>query len=195
MDHSFVFPLLEGMVNKMPEESKPFHGRHGEVSKSQRRRDALELKSLASQLIGLSPSKLAEVPLDDSLREEIERARDIRSNVARKRQLQFVAKLLRREDPDPIVAALDSFDNEAGQLTARQHRCEAWRDRLVEDGDPAVGALLERRRDADAQAIRQLVRNARREAAKNKPPSAARSLFRVLRDLDELEPLPPPPVG
>ena len=76
-------------------------------------------------------------------------------------------------------------------MTARQHRAEAWRDRLLEEGDGAVGALLDSRRDADGQAIRQLLRNAGREAARNKPPAAARTLFRLLRELDEREPLPP----
>ena len=167
-------------------------GEHpAEVSKSQRRREALEVRSLASQLISLSPSRLAEVPLDERLRSEIERARSNKSNVARKRQLQYVAKLLRREQLDTVLDALDSFENEARQLTARQHRVEAWRDALIESGDAAAGALLDRRRDADGQAIRQLVRNARREAQNNKPPAAARSLFKLLRDLDQAEPLPP----
>ena len=161
-----------------------------EVSKSQRRREALEVRSLASQLISLSPTRLAEVPLDEQLRSEIERARSIKSNVARKRQLQYVAKLLRREETDAVLDALDSFENEARQLTARQHRVEAWRDEMIESGDAAVGALLDRRRDADGQAIRQLVRNARREARNNKPPAAARSLFKLLRELDQAEPLP-----
>ncbi len=177
------------------EEKYPAGEQPEEVSKSQRRRDALEVRSLAGQLISLSPSRLAEVPLDEQLRNEIERARSIRSNVARKRQLQYVAKLLRREDLEPVLDALDAFENEARQLTARQHRVEAWRDALVESGDAAVGALLDRRRDADGQAIRQLVRNARREAKNNKPPSAARSLFRLLRELDQDEPLPPAPAA
>ena len=183
------------MVIKNMEESKIFGETPEEVSKSQRRREALEVKSLAARLIALNPSRLAAVPLDEQLRDEIDRAKTIRSNVARKRQLQYVAKLLRRSDPEPILDTLDAFENEARQLTARQHRSEAWRDRLVESGDPAVGALMELRRDADAQAIRQLVRNARREAQKNKPPAAARSLFRLLRELDETQPLPPVPVA
>lgn len=175
------------------EDGKSFNEQTEEVSKSQRKRDAQAIKSLASKLIALSPARLAEVPLDPSLRREIESARSIKSNVARKRQLQFVAKLLRREGTEAIEETLASFDREASQLAARQHRTEAWRDQIIERGDPAVGALLERRRDTDAQAIRQLLRNARREAARNKPPAAARSLFRLLRDMDKAEPLPPLP--
>ena len=165
----------------------------GAVSKSQRKREALETVKLAKRLVALSPALLEQVPLDRALRDEIERARAIRSHVAHKRQLQYVAKLMRRDDTAPIEAALASFEFEARQITARQHRCEGWRDALVEQGDPAIGGLFEQRRDADVQALRQLVRNAQRETRLGQPPSAARALFRLLRALDEAEPLPPVP--
>lgn len=177
------------------EESKEFNDLSEEVSRSQQRREALEVKSLASRLIALPAARLARVPLDEQLRSEIEDARRMKSHGARKRQLQYVAKLMRRSDPEPILDTLESFENEARHLTARHHRSEAWRDFLLENGDRAVGSLLEKRRDADAQAIRQLLRNAAREASGNKPPAAARSLFKLLRELDEAEALPPVPAG
>jgi ribosome-associated protein len=182
------------MVVSMVEESKDFTDSAEPVSKSQRKRDAQEVRSLAARLIGLPAADLAAMPLDGGLRDEIERARAIRSHSARKRQLQFVAKMLRRESAEDIRAALDSLDESARQLNARQHRSEAWRDHLIEAGDQAIGELIELRRDADAQAIRQLLRNALREKERNKPPAAARSLFRLLRELDESAPLPPVPV-
>ena len=177
------------------DESKEFTGLPEDVSKSQRKREALEVRTIANRLIGLPPAKLAQVPLDDQLRAEIERARNIRSHVARKRQMQYVAKLLRRGDTEAVAGALAAFDDEARLANARHHRAEAWRDHLLDAGDPAVGQLLDARRDADAQAIRQLLRNARREAARNRPPAAARSLFKMLRELDEADPLPPLPAG
>jgi ribosome-associated protein len=161
------------------------------ASKSQRRRDALEVKALAARLLVLSPSLLSQLPLDDELKRAVEQARAIRSHVARKRQLQFVAKLLRRGETEPIIEAIAAFDADARQLTARQHRTEAWRDRLVGEGDPALSELLVQRPDSERQRLRQLIRKARQEAAAGKPPAAARSLFRALRDLDEIEPLPP----
>lgn len=161
------------------------------TSKSQRRRDALEVKSLASRLISLSPALLAQVPLDESSRAAIGDARRIRSNVARKRQLQFVAKLLRRSDPDPIRQALETIGADARQHSGRQHRAEAWRDHLLETGDSAISELLRQRHDADAQPLRQLMRKAHQEADAGKPPAAARALFRMLREMDEFEPLPP----
>jgi len=143
------------------------------ASKSQRRREALETKSLALELIKLNAARLGRVPLD------------------RKRQLQYVAKLLRRIDPEPIIQTLEEFDGEARQLTGRQHRSEAWRDFLLESGDHAVGVLMQQRKDVDTQALRQLIRNAQKETARGKPPASARALFRLLREMDESESLPP----
>lgn len=183
--------LPEILVNNMTESKENLDEASGFESKSQRRRDALEVKSLASRLIDLSPALLAKVPLDETQRAAIGEARRIRSNVARKRQLQFVAKLLRRGDPDPIRQALEAFGADARQLAGRQHRAEAWRDQLVGIGDPAISELLRQRHDADAQSLRQLMRKARQEAEAGRPPGAARALFRLLREMDEAEPLPP----
>jgi len=164
-------------------------------SKSQRRREALEVRSLAARLIGLRPALLAQVPLDERVSEAISEAHRIRSNVARKRQLQFVAKLLRNTDLEPIAQALQDFERAARQTSARQHRAEAWRDCLLAGGDPALGELLHQRHDSDAQLIRQLIRKARQEADRGRPPAAARALFRALREMDEREPLPAMPEG
>jgi ribosome-associated protein len=179
------------LLKNMPEIKEKFTESTEPVSKSQRRRDALELKALARDLIAMSPSRRARVPLDEPLRAAIDEARRIRSNVARKRQLQYVAKLLRHLDAEPILAAIEALENDSRQLTARHHRAEAWRDHLLESGDDAVGELLAQRRGADAQAIRQCIRKARVEAERDRPPAASRALFRLLREMEENEPLPP----
>ncbi len=160
------------------------------ISKSQRKRDAQLVKSLALELIRLSASQLARVPLEASIRDAVQEARQIRSHVAGKRQLQFIAKQLRRIDATPIRETIDSFQNQARQLRVRQHRVENWREFLLESGDAALGKLLQQRHKADGQAIRQLIRNAQREASRGKPPASSRALFRLLRDMDENEPLP-----
>ena len=161
------------------------------ISKSQRKRDAQSVKSLASELIRLSSSQLASVPLDATILAAVQQARHIRSHVAGKRQLQFIAKQLRRIDATPIRESIDSFQNKARQLRVRHHRAENWRDFLLESGDPALGQLLQQHQAADSQAIRQLMRNARGEASRGKPPASSRALFRLLRDMDENQPLPP----
>lgn len=160
-------------------------------SKSQLKRDAQETFQLGRRLVELPDAQLKALPLDSDVLEAVYFARSIRSHGARKRQLGFLAGLLRRADLEPLEAALHSLDNAARESNARHHRCEAWRDRLLEQGDQALGSLLEQRSDTDAQALRTLIRNAQREAAGAKPPAAARKLFKALRAMDERETLPP----
>jgi ribosome-associated protein len=161
------------------------------ISKSQLKRDAQAMKDLASALLDLSKSQLGKVPLDDDIRLAIQQARSFRSHGARRRQLLYLAKLIRRIDPTPIIEAVEGFHSEALALTGRQHRSEAWRDFLLEHGDMALGALLQQRTGVDAQNLRQLIRNASHELKAGKPPAASRALFRALRDMDLQQTLPP----
>jgi ribosome-associated protein len=162
-------------------------------SKSQRKRDAHALFELGRALVALDPATLQSLPLDRALREQVEFARAIKANVARKRQLQYIAKLLRRMDTGPIVEAIEAT-RLASRLQATRHHCvEAWRDCLLAEGDQALTALVANRPETDPQPLRQLLRKARREAAADRPPAAARQLFRLLREMDRAEPLPPPP--
>jgi ribosome-associated protein len=164
-----------------------------QVSKSQRKRDALAIRSLAAELLEMGDTRLRRLALDESVMRAVEEARHIRSHIAHKRQLQFVAKLLRRHDTAAIEAAIAADRAEARALHARHHRAEAWRDRLLQDGDAALSDLIAVRPGIDAQSMRQLIRRASREARNGRPPAAARSLFRMLRDLDQAEPLPAMP--
>ncbi len=161
------------------------------VSKSQLKREARARVDLGKRLAALPEGVLNQLPLDDNILEAVRFARSIKANVAKKRQFGHLGSLLQHVDTAAIDEALAARDADARQLTARHHRAEAWRDALLDGGDGALGPLLDARHDVDAQALRQLVRNGRREAAANKPPASARKLFRMLRELDEREPLPP----
>ena len=161
------------------------------ASKSQMKRDALEMKSLAARLLELSASQLRRVPLENDVLLAIGEAHKFRSHGARRRQLQYLAKLIRRTDSAVIIAAIEEIQTEARGLTARQHRAEAWRERLLQQGDTALGELLQQHSGVDMQHLRRLIRNARQEEAAGKPPVAARNLFRALRDLDVQQTLPP----
>lgn len=164
-----------------------------EPSKSQRKREAQAQFKLGRTLAELAPAVLDDLPLDPELRAAIDQARAFRSRGARKRQLGFVARLLRQRDVTALVEALAARDNTARADAARFHRVEAWRDGLLAHGDAWLAVLLERRPEADAQSLRQLVRNAARQAAAGKPPAAARKLFRALAELDRAHSLPPVP--
>lgn len=155
-------------------------------SRSQKRREALDVLALAERLVELPDGQLAAVAMPDDLRELVRDSRRITAQIARKRQLQFLAKAMRREEDDVLDAirgALDKGRDQSRRETAELHRLEAWRERLLEDGDEALAELLDQYPAADRQLVRQLVRNARLEREKQRPPRAFRELFRVLRAL------------
>ena len=155
-------------------------------SRSQQRRDALDVLALAGQLATLEPGRLAKLPVPEHLLPHIAEARRITSHIARKRQLAFLAKQMRREDDEALDAirdALDAGGEAAKQETALLHRAERWRERLLAEGDDALAELLAEFPQADRQQLRQLVRNAVEERKRNRPPKAYRELFREVRDL------------
>lgn len=161
-------------------------GEYLSPSRSQRRREALDVLALATTLAGLEPGRLARLPVPEHLLPHVADARRISSHIARKRQLAFLAKQMRREDDQVLDAIRDALDagGEAARLdTALLHRTEHWRERLLDGGDAALGELLAGHPRADRQRLRQLVRNTLDERARNKPPRAYRDLFRELREL------------
>ncbi|AKC85924.1 ribosome biogenesis factor YjgA [Pseudoxanthomonas suwonensis] len=161
-------------------------GEYLSPSRSQQRREALEVLELAEKLASLTPSQLAKLPIPEDLLPHIEQTRRITAHIARKRQLAFLAKQMRREDDETLEAIRDALDEDgvaARREVAAMHRVEAWRDRLLADGDAALAELLEEHPAADRQHLRQLVRNALEERKRNKPPRAFRELFRELRAL------------
>ena len=156
-------------------------------SRSQNRRDALDVLELAETLAGLSAAQLARLPIPDELMPHIRETQRITSYGARKRQTAFLAKQMRKRDDAEIDAIRDAMskDGEAARReTAALHRVEALRDALLGfEGDAAMTELLAEHPHADRQHLRQLVRNAHEERKRNKPPHAFRELFRELKDL------------
>jgi ribosome-associated protein len=110
-------------------------------------------------------------------------ARGIRSHSARRRHLQYLGKLMRAVDPEPIEQALDALHQHRRGSAEAFHQLERWRERLLQEGDPAIQALLDTYPDGDRQLLRQLIRQHRRELKAGKPPTASRKLFRYLREL------------
>jgi len=161
-------------------------GEYRDISRSENRRQALEVLSLGEQLVGLTPAQLAKLPIPEDLMPHIEYTKRITSHGARKRQLAFLAKHMRRETDATLQAIRDVLDvssEVSRREVAQMHRAEQWRDRLLAQGDAALGEFLGMYPDADRQQLRTLVRNALAEKAKNKPPRAAREIFQVLREL------------
>lgn len=155
-------------------------------SRSQQRREALAILHLAERLVAMKPAELDRLPLPDSLREQVAETQAITSHIAHKRQLQFLAKHMRREDDEMLDTIRQLVDHDKGasrREAAELHAVERWRDRLLNEGDSALGELLEQHPHADRQHLRQLMRQGHEEHLRNKPPRAQRELFRALREL------------
>jgi ribosome-associated protein len=156
-------------------------------SRSAQRRAALDVLELGEQLVALTAAQLGRLPIPEDLLPHIQDTQRIASHGARKRQLAFLAKQMRKLDDATLDAIRDAMSKDgdaARRETAALHRAEALREALLGvDGDAALTALVVAHPQVDRQKLRQLVRNTHDERAKNKPPRAFRELFRELRDL------------
>ncbi|MBH1665656.1 ribosome-associated protein [Stenotrophomonas maltophilia] len=155
-------------------------------SRKQKRGEALEVLALGEKLVSLTPAQLARLPIPEDLLPHIAECKRITAHIAHKRQLAFLAKHMRREEDETLEAirdALDANSETSRREVAMMHRVEDWRERLLDDGDKALAALLDEYPQADRRQLRTLVRNAQAEKAKNKPPRAYREIYQVLRGL------------
>lgn len=159
-----------------------------EKSKSQLKRDSEELKDLGEDLVRMNAAQRDQIPMDDSIRTAIEHALQITAHGARRRQIQYLGKLLRETDVEPIRAAVEALRQSGHQSTAYFQRLERWRDRLIAEGDGAINDFLAQHPNTDRHQLRQLVRAAHKEKAENTPPRSARALFRFLREQSEHPP-------
>ena len=140
------------------------------------------MTKLGEQLVNLDTGQLGRLNLADNILAAINEYRKIRQHGARKRQLHYLGKLLRKIEVSDITSQLDSLNTQSQQQTRAFHELEQWRDKLLND-DEALTRLLETHPTIDRQHIRQLIRTARKEQQQNKPPAAARSLFKYLRSI------------
>jgi ribosome-associated protein len=156
-------------------------------SRTQQRREALAVLALASQLVAMQPTRLAKLELPDDVREEITRTRNITAHIAHKRQLAFLAKVMRRYDDEvfaSVRAELGENREKQRQENAAMHRLEAMRDRLINEDEAALSELIAEHPQVDRQHLRSLVRKARIEKeTPNKPPRAYREIFQLLKEL------------
>jgi ribosome-associated protein len=151
------------------------------VSKTQRKKEMLELQALGVALVALPESQIETLGLDDELRRAVLEAKRIRTHEGKRRQLQYIGKVMRRVDAAPIRARLDAITGYSAQATARHRRLEAWRERLLAD-DGALTEFAAEHPAADLQKLRSLIRNTRKEQKEGKPPRAYRELFRSIKE-------------
>jgi len=163
------------------------HADEEPVSKSQRKRDAHDIADLGERLATFTDDQLASLPYPDVL-EAIRALRKISKGNARKRQLMYIAKLLRRYDLAPVTALVNRYDASTTEHIRAFHRLESWRERLIDGDDTAFEEIAEVYPDFDRQQLRSLVRLAREEAVRRAadeaiPPRQFRRLFQFLKSL------------
>ncbi|PWT72318.1 MAG: hypothetical protein C5B46_06995 [Proteobacteria bacterium] len=151
-------------------------------SKTQRKRASAELQALGEELTLLSIEQLEQFQLPEPLLDAVLAARRIAKFGARRRQHQYIGRLMHEVDAGAIAARLDALRGKSREANAYLHRLERWRERLLTD-DTAFAELVHRYSDADSQRLRQLVRTARLEQEQSRPPRASRALFQALKAL------------
>jgi ribosome-associated protein len=161
------------------------HDRETPVSKSQRKRDMDALRQLGEELLDFDAAALDRLELPEDLLDAIKTAKKIHAHGARKRQLQYIGKLMRLIDPEPVRAAVEARRHQQTTNTGEFHLLEELREALITEGDSALATVLEHFPTADRRHIRKLAHQARKERELNQPPKAARRLFRDLRELQE----------
>lgn len=151
-------------------------------SKSQLKRESEAAQKLGQELVELTDASLAKLPLDDELVDAVKLAGRInRKKDGYRRQLQFIGKLMRSRDLQPIEEALARLKAPHQQATNQFHKLEQARDQILSQGDDAIQALLLEHPQLDRQKLRQFARQASKEQQQNKPPKAARELFKYLK--------------
>jgi ribosome-associated protein len=162
-------------VPELPEEPE-------RPSKSQRKRDMAALQDVGTELVMLNADQLAQIELPERLFEAIVDAQRIRDFEGRRRQMQFIGKLMRDIDPAPIRARLDLWSGAARESVAQQKLIERWRERLLGEDD-ALTLFAAEHAGCDLQHLRSLIASVKRDRALNRTPKNYRELFRTIRDI------------
>jgi len=153
-------------------------------SKSLRKRQSTDLQALGEALIDLPISEFEALPLPENLRDAVELARRITAHGGLYRQKQYIGKLMRKIDSEPIRVAMAARQTRERVAAMRFRRVEQWRDRLMAEGPAALDELsAELGPTIDLSAIRKTMEHARIEHASGRPPHSARELFRKLREI------------
>jgi ribosome-associated protein len=151
-------------------------------SKTRRKREMHELQQLGAALVALDPTRLASIALPEQLTEAIRFAQTLRAHEARRRQMQYIGRLMRNVDDAPIRDALARFAEGPARERARFARIERWRERILDEVN-GLQAFVDTHPAASHERLAQLALAARDERANNARPHSYRALFRELERL------------
>ena len=150
------------------------------ISKTEKKHEAENLQKLGGKLVKLSDAQLNDIEIPEELYKAIKFLQTIKSNGARRRQMQYIGTLMRKIDSDHVQEAIDLIEQGSHNKAAEFKEIETWRDELIAGNKALIEEILKECPDADRQQLSQLIRNAVKEKTSNKPPKAYRTLFRYL---------------
>jgi ribosome-associated protein len=159
------------------------------VSKTQRKKQMLELQDLGKRLVELPDAQLEAMALEPALAQAVLEARRMKSHEAKRRQLQYIGRLMRELDAAPIREGLAAVSGASARAAAAHRRLEALRERLLGD-DEALTQFAAEHPGVDLQKLRSLIRQVRHDRDAGRPPRGFRDLFRLLKDLESSSSLP-----
>ena len=161
------------------------------ISKTKRKQAMHALQDVGAALVKLNNQQLAQLTLPEELADAVREAKRLTKHEAIRRQMQYIGRLMRGVDAEPIAAQLAAWRGDSNEETARLHELERWRERLLAN-DEALTEFAAQHAGIDTQALRNLIRNARKEAELGKPPKNSRALFRALREITQANTLTDP---
>jgi ribosome-associated protein len=153
-------------------------------SKSERKRAMTALQDVGLQLVTLNASQLAQIELPELLHDAVLAAQRISNFEGRRRQLQYIGRLMRNIDAAPIIAKLEQWHGASRENTTLLHQAEAWRERLLTD-DNAITQFATAFTTTDLQHLRSLIASVKRDQSQGHPPKKYRELYRVIRQIIE----------
>ena len=154
-------------------------------SKTQVKRECQNLIDLGEEILKLKKEEIESLDLPDELEQAITTALKIKSRSGLKRQRQYIGKLLRSLEDEGIEEKVKKIQHRHDTNTAQFKRLEKWRDRLIDNDKETLNEIISRHPEVDRQHINQLIRAAHKEKQNEKPPAAARKLFKYLSDLKD----------
>ncbi|MEO8014861.1 MAG: ribosome biogenesis factor YjgA, partial [Polaromonas sp.] len=157
----------------------------GPPSKTQLKAEADEKQALGEALLTLRTDLMVRLDLPDKLLDALKEAKRITNFEGRRRQMQFIGKLMRTLDMTPIRAAIDEQANGSADLTLALHLAEQWRDKLMASDD-ALSEWLTDYPATDSQQLRALIRQARKDMAKPETPGEAPRHAKSYREIFQL---------
>ncbi len=170
------------MVNKSMNVINDENSADQELSKSAVKQQMHELKVLGEKIVALPDAQLNLIPLEEKLLDAVLLARKITKRGGLKRQLQYIGKLMRNIDPEPIKAVLDNIENAHLQDNKAFHLKEQWRDELLSGGNDKLTEFYDVYPGTDLQRLRQLIRSYKNAGNDDKKKQAARLVFQLISE-------------